>query len=1000
MADNSLDQLKQKLEDIRHSIALLKASKAPSIAIEALQKEEVEIEQNITLINTGGGMAITDSVVNTQGGDVTGHDKIINIFNGRYDGPAPATPAEADAIYRQVIADRCGDLPLRGIDLSSGDATSQRKSLSLSGVYIALDTQTDVMADLVERALRGEEVDWQARHTGREHESDEIESLLVEAKGDKQERPKVRRLAALEATVLNRRMVLLGDPGSGKTTFVNHLAYSLGLNRHADIPAWRDDERETLPLLIILRDFARWCAAKPTERHEPSANLLWQFIQHDLQRRNASFAEPILSRALEDGKALVLLDGLDEIPSEASGASRLMLVKETVTAFARRYRRSRMFVTCRQVPYQQAEWQLPSDEFPAYALSSLNEAQIDHFIEAWYAEVSVKWKSLKMEVAEYVRGLRQAVRRPDIRRLAPNPLLLTVMALVHTYDGTLPDARALVYERAVEILLWRWEQTKAASEGRETTLLDLLRQVGRDKNDLRLVLETLAFEAQGQTTETDGADSVAGIGLLEMMKAIAKLHPTESKDWAEKVIELMKSRAGLLIEREGDVFSFPHRTFQEYLAGTHLARRSNYGARAKELAEQGARGIWREVILLSVGYLVYQQNDPEKALTLVDVLCPQEMPNADTEWRRAVLAGEALLELGLNRARDMERGEALISRLRRHLLALVEGGHLTPQARADAGDVLGKVGDPRFDEKRFCLPKLYRGQAEPLDGFVEIPAGEFVMGSVKGDKEAYDDEFGNPAKLTIPYAYWMQRYPTTVAQYRAFVEGHGYDDSQWWTKTGWEWRTGKLDSTIKDKNLRQLYGYRPISERSLPTNWGSQIANPNRPVINVSWFEAMAYCQWLGTQIASLKHPLLRKGYEVRLPTEAEWEKAARGSKGRKYAWGDDYDPSKANVWEIEIRRVSTVGMFPTGVTPDSSLCDMTGNVGEWTLTLYKSYPYKPKDGRNDLEADGSRVLRGGSWLDGRRGARCAYRGRDDPVLFDYFIEFRPVVSLASSSGF
>ncbi len=975
---------RQKLDAVRNSIAALVTAKMPDAVIAPLREQEAELARQI---NTEGG-AYVESNVKT---DVfIGRDQNIAIYisNGVYDGPAPDTADTdtAESIYRQVIADRCGELPLRGMDLNASDASSTHKPLSLSGVYIALDSKTVVATETVEKALRGEAVDWRK---GPDHEAkgrESVEMLLAAAESERG--PKTRSLSTLEAVILERQLVLLGDPGSGKTTFANHLSQALALKSFAALPNWPDAERNSLPILIVLRDFARWLNAQPEDKRLASSRLLWDFIAHDLAERNVEFANPILAQALQTGRAVVLLDGLDEVLPGVRG-----LVQETARAFASRYRHSRYLITCRVLSYQQPEWQLPANDFPDYELAPFSSRQIDNFITAWYNEVAAKWNVPATQTTDYARKLQRAVRRPDLWRLAPNPLLLTVMALVHAYDSELPDARALLYEKAVDILLWRWEQEKTREQGNVPKLVQLLKQAGRDRGDLRSVLEELAFAAHTQGGATGDADSVAGIGKLEMLNALRKLHPERSMNWAEEIIETMKLRAGLLVERQGDVFTFPHRTFQEYMAGTHLARWTNFGAETHKLMEQGA--FWREVILLAIGYLVHQNRDYEKPLTLVDIFCPERAPASDADWQSVWLAGEALLELGLGRARDTERGERLLQRVRDRLADLVEGGHLSPRERADAGDVLGKLGDPRFDASLFFLPARYRHQPEPLAGFVEIPPGPFVMGSKKGDKEARDNEFGNPERLEIKYPYWLARYPVTVAQYAEFVAQGGYDSDQWWTKTGWDWRRGEWDSTAEDY-LRDWLKQRPKELRGKPFRWDEQAPYPNRPVMNVSWFEAMAYCKWLDAQLRLASSPLLREGYKVRLPTEAEWEKAARAADARRYPWGnDDWSEDRANIDASRISRVTTVGMYPNGRSP-TGLHDLSGNVWEWTHTLHKEYPYESKDGRNDENADGSRVLRGGSWGDDEDLARCAARDAYAPDDFLYVIGFRVCVSLAS----
>ena len=415
---------------------------------------------------------------------------------------------------------------------------------------------------------------------------------------------------------------ICGAPGSGKSTLFSHLGLCLALHGLEPegkwlerLPGWPLDDADVVPISVVLRDFAR---SLPKRWTEAVPQHLWQFIERRLRSQNLAFAAAPLHEALESGRAMVLLDGLDEIPTK----EQRVFVRDAVTAFARRYPKSSVVVTCRTLSYQDPAWQL--ELFAAYELAPLDEAKIDQFITAWYAELGRLGVVREDTAGALARQLRTAVRRPDLWRLAPNPLLLTVMALVHAHKGQLPDARALLYEETVDILLWRWEQIKAAGEEGLPPLRQLLLDAGRADVDLKKVLWELAFEAHIQTSADDG-DALADIGELRLEKALASLHPNNSRDWAQEVVQAMKLRAGLLLERAPEVYTFPHRTFQEYLAGAHLGAQPTFPVDACRLVGEGA--FWREVILLAVGRLVYLGGDTARPLALA-----AELAGINTRW--------------------------------------------------------------------------------------------------------------------------------------------------------------------------------------------------------------------------------------------------------------------------------------------------------------------------------------------------------------------------------
>jgi formylglycine-generating enzyme required for sulfatase activity len=142
--------------------------------------------------------------------------------------------------------------------------------------------------------------------------------------------------------------------------------------------------------------------------------------------------------------------------------------------------------------------------------------------------------------------------------------------------------------------------------------------------------------------------------------------------------------------------------------------------------------------------------------------------------------------------------------------------------------------------------------------------------------------------------------------------------------------------------------------------------------------------------------PPLAPGQRVALPSEAAWERAARYPRGGRYPWGRRWSPERANTAEGRVLRTTPVGVYPSGATAHA-IHDLSGNVWEWTASLYRDYPYRGDDGREDPGAEGRRVVRGGSWYNDRRLARCASRAGGHPDNFLDDLGFRVVVSLADS---
>ena len=269
--------------------------------------------------------------------------------------------------------------------------------------------------------------------------------------------------------------------------------------------------------------------------------------------------------------------------------------------------------------------------------------------------------------------------------------------------------------------------------------------------------------------------------------------------------------------------------------------------------------------------------------------------------------------------------------------------------------------------------------------WITIPAGKFVMGSRDDDKDAYDNERPQHT-LEIPYDYRIARYPVTNAEFRAFVDATRH-------KTTAEAQGSSRARKKQSGNWEDVKG----ADWRHPQGPDSSLDRLDRhPVVHISWHDAREYCEWLTQALRQKKE--IGAIEIVRLPTEAEWEKAARGEYGKVYPWGDEWDPIRCNTSEKGPGATTPVGQYsPQGDSP-YGVADIAGNVWEWCQSLKKAYPYKAEDGREDLKADDIRVLRGGSFDSDRRFVRCAFRDYGHPdVRYDYN-GFRVVVVSTGSN--
>ncbi|MBN2549766.1 MAG: SUMF1/EgtB/PvdO family nonheme iron enzyme [Anaerolineales bacterium] len=901
---------------------------------------------------TAGNITASGGNVNLAVGDIYQH------FNAPPPGADPKTLREA---YLNWVLEQVSRLSLAGIDPKA--ASEAEAYLSLGAVYTALLTQS-------------------------------VEPLEGQDKSERQMSPEREkpRLSALAQLDRHARLVLLGDPGSGKSTFVNFVALCLAgvaLGRddanldllRSPLPPdsnERDEKKQPepqpwrhealLPVRVVLRDFA--ARGLPEPGQPANAKHLLDFIKAELDAvALGEYADHLIKELRQQG-GLLLLDGLDEAPE---AQSRRAQIKQVAEAFAGAFPKLRILVTSRTYAYQKQDWRL--NGFQETVLAPFSPGQIDQFVERWYAHIAILRKLNPQDAQGRAELLKRAIRASDrLQGLAERPLLLTLMASLHAWrGGSLPERREELYADTVDLLLDWWESPKVVRDGRgqvivsQPGLVEYLRLDDRQK--LRQLLDELAYDAHGAQPDLQGTADVAEAALIAGLTRISNnpdLRPA-------RLVEYLSQRAGLLVPRGVGVYTFPHRTFQEYLAACHLTDH-DFPEKIAELACQDFNR-WREVALLAGAKAA--RGTSSAVWALVDALCYADVtPGAapGTLWG-AHLAGQAMVESG-NLGMVSERNFPKLERVRRGLVQVL-GSDLPAVERAAAGRSLAKLGDPRpeaiaCEQMQFCF----------------VPAGPFWMGSKEEQDPQADDDESPLHEVDLP-AFWMGRYPVTQAQFAEFVVAGGYREERYWeeAKTHGYWSTEGFKGIWDD------------SARLKPDRYGEPFDLLNHPAVGVSWYEALAFARWLGEQL----------GRAVRLPSEAEWEKAARGGidlppaplvrsldagfdlpkialqlnlqPQRIYPWGNKHDPNQANYDETGIGATSAMGCFPGGASPYGVL-DMSGNVWEWTRSLNKDYPYRPQDGREELGQTGARVLRGGSFLNVSRHVRCAFRCRDIPDHF------------------
>ncbi len=876
-----------------------------------------------------------------EGGDILQAGAIKNVYQTSL-GPTPLPLPDALQRYLDNLINTHQHLRLQAI------RTDQPLSVKLEKVYVSLTAVDKHAAGGQSRVGAGLAPAQPGQPQGLPLRDDGMMGRLYE-------------LGIPAALGRYQRLVIIGDPGSGKTTLLAYLAltYARTLRDGEDLVEGRLQLTEAgrLPILLPLRDFGRHLKDAHPDPGKDGPTLLLNYLRQHYANQDIRLPEDFFAKLLEEGNAVVLLDGMDEVGSVELRQRVARLIEKFVARYPGKLRprdeleeleesdkkeeripdeswkyqcHNRFVVTSREVGYEGAA--RIGAEFGLAKVREFTPAEVRQFIRDWTKVIEVALagdetpEAVGAAAIEADKLIRAIEGNPRIADLAVNPLLLTVIALVHRYRAALPERRSELYEEAVEVLLAGWDRAKGLET--ETQL------AGRklDAGDRRELLTPVAFWLHERNQREIELDDLHPL-LTSPFAALAGGDAQLARKAVDNFLDMINERSGLLIERGAGIYGFAHLTFQEYLAARALAdRKDAIEYTLKRLADPW----WREVILLEAGYLGTQGK--RRVSELIRTIASADPETEPEPHHHLLLAAECLFDVGSIIVEGDLLGEVR-RKLKNEADAPIEKGNRDSVLRkVTAANALSRIESGQFTSK-FWKPPW--GEPE----WITIPAGEFWMG---GESRYYDSEKPNH-RVFVP-EFQIARVPITNAQYELFVA-----DTK--AEPPGHWRGGK-NPQGKD----------------------------NHPVVNVNWRDAQVYCRWLSEKI----------GRMVQLPTEAEWEKAARGDKDRReYPWGDEWLELRCNSNELGLEATSPVGLFINGASPYNVL-EMIGNVWEWCQSLYAPYPYRTDDEREELMGSGNRAVRGGSFATSRSRARCACRLNNHPDDRDYVIGFRVVVSPGS----
>jgi formylglycine-generating enzyme required for sulfatase activity len=786
---------------------------------------------------------------------------------------------------------------------------------------------------------------------------------------------KFQDLQEVLANVPDQAIVLLGPPGSGKSTLLRHFeldnaAAMLESRNHNDLA------KTPLTFFVPLNDY---------KTRNPNAAL--PLPKDWLGPRWADkYPElPRLDTVLRDKRLTLLLDALNEIPGP--GDEPIRLWKDFLLELNRNYPGNRVIFSCRSLDYSAP---LSSKDLPVpqVRIEPLSDDQVKRFVELYCPQHGkILWRNLEgspqLELLRSPYYMKLLVEQADEGEIPEGRAALFTgfvrRALRREVKANNPlfAADELLHQRDLRKLThWRWK-----------TPYEL-----PSRGLLFEKLSTLAYAMQAQRSDQEAAQlRIAYDEALDIL----------DHDRDEDILKAGEALGVLEEDLARDEVLYIHQLLQEYFAAIQLA---------KTPEPQLVQVAWQD-----------DKVSPNLADTLVRIADSDPLPLLPaTGWEETTVLAAAMMEnpdrvvaalmkvnlplAGRCAAQpDVPVSQALSIELQQALIERAQDPRADLRARIAGGLALGRLGDPRFERHgglygEYLLPPL-----------VKIPGGPYTLGS---DEGLYEDE--GPAHSVQLEPFLIGQFPVTNAEWACFLKAGGYEEARWWVtaedKAWWQgessaegpkrqWREnrqlfqqnfdqirvwqqeGRITSAqaedweqiaqMRDNEFEELLErWYPPGHQTQPAYWSDDaFNNPAQPVVGISWHEARAYCAWLSAQTDQ----------DFRLPTEAQWEAAARGQEARRYAYGDKFDAALCNTFETHIRRTTPIRLFPGGDTPDG-LVDMTGNVWDWTSSLYRPYPYEATDGReNPITGDGRRVVRGGSWGYYQVLARPAYRLRSDP---------------------
>lgn len=744
----------------------------------------------------------------------------------------------------------------------------------------------------------------------------------------------------------NNKVVIVGGPGAGKSLLIKYLTL---------ISAKGQDEAQKYGIkpssMFISISLPTLLAQNIGIR---------EFIIKNLKKEYPENADPeaAFNNKATAGEIVFVFEGIDDVPK-----SKWNELFALINDFSNRISKNNRFVITARTFYYQ-------NSFFDFRIAYIQNFDLDD-VETYAKSIFVALGLSKKQADESALKFKNLISKSsDLINLTENPLFLSIMVILFSRNRELPNKRIELFSIYLSDLI---DSSKCLSlENNDDHGVE-----GVSKDNIIRILSYLSYNLIKNNIK-DGfiTESLLKNYIKKFFEKKASYNIWESSRYMQVFFELSVKQLGVFEKVSGtNTYIFSQSSMKEYLAALHVcydleefSNRSQSGrVRYREILDMLlVDKKWEEVVRLVIEYISTIDSDICSPIDVVNYLL-----NAGKKSNtKILLAGEGLQ--GIDTLGDPSYTSTL-SVCKNKLLSMVEHNTNSKQ-NIKAARILANLGDPRF-ENHTLIPEM-----------ITIMPGAFRMGASKG---ILDDLIRQANEVVLSEAdAWMKKYWTEILKSEIHA-GKLCKIDRKYNISKYPITNSQYEQYLKDNPEHPIPG-KGEDNKGIIYTWDEITRTCNRsycnnPVVLVSWFDAVNYCEWLSK----------KTGRKFRLPTEEEWEYAARGEKNYLYPWGDEWKDEHCNTFEMGINGIIPVGSLTMG-NSCFGLSDCSGQIWEWTLT--EDYELWNEAWPEQFKSDDQKcayIVKGGAWDDIAVFARCSSRGPNAPDFYEHYIGFRIVEDLS-----